>query len=158
MQQRCENPPTGIQLVVTNKVGMVAFQSVKNESFVGLRDLKITEATPIGKIKLSNSGLHAKAWKLGVHFNINALIWLDANDELVSRDVLEDTTGDVLELDSNFGLLLVQGWYSCQQNPKWGETPGFGPQAPNLYINESTFSSLQNERHTVPPFILNIDR
>jgi hypothetical protein len=34
---------------------------------------------------------------------------LDTDDELVTGNVLEDAGGDILELDADFGLLLVQG-------------------------------------------------
>lgn len=110
MQQRGKNSPTGIQLVITNKVGMVTLQSIQDQSLIRLGDLEITEATPIGKIKLSHGRLHTKTRKLGVHLDVDTLVGLDADDKLITRNVLENSAGNILELNSNFRLLFIQSF------------------------------------------------
>ena len=89
---------------------MVALQCIEDECLVRLWDFEITETASIGKIKFSDRGLHTESRQLGVHLNIDTLVGLDANNKLIAGDVLEDTAGDVLELDSYFGLLLVQSY------------------------------------------------
>lgn len=108
MQQRSENPPAGIQLVVTNKVRVVSLERVKDERFVGLGDLQVREAAAVGEVKLGDNSLHAQAGELRVHLNVNTLVGLHTNDKLVAWNVLENARGDILELDANLGLLLVK--------------------------------------------------
>ena len=88
---------------------MVTLEGVQDEGFVGLGDLEVGEAAAVGQVKLSDHGLHAETWELRVHLDVDALIWLNADDQLVTWDVLEDTRSDVLELNADFGLLLVEG-------------------------------------------------
>jgi hypothetical protein len=110
MEERGEDSPAGIQLVITNEVGVVTLQSIQNQGLVSLGDLEIGETTAVGKVKLRNDCLHRETGKLGVHLDVDRLVRLYSDDELVSGNVLEDAGGDVLELDSDFGLLFVQGW------------------------------------------------
>ena len=109
MEQRCEDSPAGIQLIVTDKVRMIALQAVKNERLVGLRDLEVGEASSVGQVKLSDDSLHAQAGKLGVHFDVDTFVGLNAHDQLVAGDVLENARCNILELHADLGLLLVQG-------------------------------------------------
>jgi hypothetical protein len=105
-----EYPPTGIEFIVTDKVGMITLESIENERLVCFRDFKVGEASAVGKIELSNNGLHGQTRKFRVHFDVDGLIRLDSNNKLVPRDFLENPRGNVLELNANFGLLLIQGW------------------------------------------------
>ena len=127
VQERCEDPPASIEFVVTDEVGVVALQCVENERFVCLGDLQVGESPSVGKVKFCDNSLHAETGQLGVHLNVNTLVGLHSDDKLVSWNVLEDTRGDILELDANLGLLLVQG-----------------------------LSGLQDERHTVPSLVLDV--
>ena len=127
MEQRGEDAPAGIKLVVTNKVGVVALERVKNERLVGLGDLQVGEPPSVGEIQLGDNRLHAETRQLGVHLNVHTLVGLDSNHELVSRNVLEDTRGNILELDADLCLLLVEG-----------------------------LSGLEDERYAVPPFVLDV--
>jgi len=110
VQQRSENPPTCIQLIVADKIRVVTLQSIEDKCLVCLWDFEITETASISEIKLSDRSLHTESRQLRVHLNIDTLVGLDANNKLIAGDVFEDTAGDVLELDSYFGLLLVQSY------------------------------------------------
>ena len=44
-----------------------------------------------------------------VELQINSLRRLDADNELITRNVFEDALGDVLELDADLNLRLVEG-------------------------------------------------
>ena len=129
---------------------MVALQSIEDERLVCLWDFEITETASIGKIKLSDRSLHTESRQLRVHLNIDTLVGLDANNELIAGDVLEDTAGDVLELDSYFGLLLVQSYLKGVY--QWGFV---NSTLQGVLIN--TFTSLQDEWNTVPSLVLDID-
>lgn len=109
VEQRSEDSPAGIQLVITDKVGMITLQAVENERLVRLGDLEVGEASPVGEVELGDDGLHAQAGELRVHLDIDTLVGLNAHDELVARNVLENARCNVLELHADFSLLLVQG-------------------------------------------------
>lgn len=109
VQEGREYPPRSIELVVTHKVRVVALQCVEDESLVGLGDLEVAEATAVGEVELGDGRLHAQAGELGVHLDVDGFVGLDADDELVAGNVFEYAGGDVLELDADFGLLLVEG-------------------------------------------------
>lgn len=89
---------------------MVALQGIQDQSFIRLRDLEITEPTPVGKIELSHGRLHAKTWKFGVHLDVDTLVGLDADNKLITRNVLENSAGNILELNSNLRLLFIQSF------------------------------------------------
>lgn len=128
MQKRSEDSPRGIQFIITDKVGVVALQSIKDESLVRLWDLQVAETSSVCEVELSDGSLHAQSWQLAVHLDVYTLVWLDTDDELVSWDILEDSAGDVLELNADLGLLLVQ-----------------------------SLTSLENEGNTIPAFVLDVD-
>lgn len=106
---------------------MVALEAVEDERLVGLGNLQVGESSAVREVKLGDDGLHAEAGQLGVHLDIDTLIWLDAHDQLVARNVLEDARGDILELDSDLRLLLVK-----------------------------RLSCLHDEGHTIPPLVLDV--
>jgi hypothetical protein len=109
VQERSENSPAGIEFVVTNKVGMVALESIEDKRFVGLGDLQVGEAAAVGKIELGDDSLHRKTRKLGVHLDVNRLVGLHSDNKLVTGNVLKDSRSDILELNTDFSLLLVEG-------------------------------------------------
>ena len=125
VEERGEDPPAGIKLVVTNEVGVVALEAVEDEGLVGLGDLEVREPPAVGEIQLGNHGLHAKTRKLRVHLHVDTLVGLDADDELISGNILKNTRSDILELHANLGLLLVE-----------------------------RLAGLHDERNTVPPLVL----
>lgn len=110
VQERSEDAPRGIQLVVAHKVGVVALEGVQDQGLIGLGDLEVREAAAVGQVQLGNHRLHGQTGQLGVHLDINRLVGLNTNDQLVAGDILEDTRGHILELDADLSLLLVEGW------------------------------------------------
>ena len=110
VQERREDAPGGVQLVVTHKVGVVALEGVQDQGLVGLGDLEVGEAAAVSQVQLGHHRLHGQTRQLGVHLDVDGLVGLDTDNQLVAGNVLEDTRGNVLELDADFGLLLVEGW------------------------------------------------
>lgn len=110
VQERREDAPGGVQLVVTYKVGVVALEGVQDQGLVGLGDLEVGEAAAVSQVQLGHHRLHGQTRQLGVHLDVDGLVGLDTDNQLVAGNVLEDTRGHVLELDADFGLLLVEGW------------------------------------------------
>lgn len=146
MQEWREYSPAGIQLVVTDKVGVVALQGVQNQRLVRFGDLEVREATAVGQIEFRDNCLHRQTGKFGVHLDIDGLVGLHSNDELVSGNVLENARRDVLELDANLRLLLVKGWMQLVSRPGQAKTA----------LRILTFSSLQNPGNTIPSLVLDI--
>lgn len=109
MEEGSEHAPAGIQLVVTDEVGMITLEGVQDQGLVGLGNLEVGEAAAVGQVQLGNHRLHGQTGELRVHLNVDGLVGLDTDDKLVTGNVLEDAGGDILELDADFGLLLVQG-------------------------------------------------
>lgn len=109
MQERSEHSPAGVEFIITDEVRVVTLESIQDERLVGLGDLQIGEATAVGEIKLGDHGLHGQTRQLRVHLDVNRFVGLDTDDQLVAGDVLEDSGGHILELNTNLGLLLVQG-------------------------------------------------
>lgn len=110
MQERGEHAPAGIQLIVTNKVRVVTLEGVQDQGLVGLRNLEVREAAAVGQVQLGHYCLHGQTGQLGVHLNVDGLVGLDTDDKLVTRNILEDTGSDILELDADLSLLLVKGY------------------------------------------------
>ncbi len=106
---------------------MVALQAVQDERLVRLRNLQVGKPSAVGEVELGDDRLHAEAWQLRVHLDIDALVGMDAHHELVTRDVLKDARRHILELDSDLRLLLVQG-----------------------------LAGLHDERDPVPPLVLDV--
>ena len=124
---------------------MIAFHGVQNQALVCFWDFQVGESSSIGEIQLSNHGLHAQTRELGVHLDVDRFVRLNANDELVARDVLKDARGHVFELDTDFGLLLIE---SCAGLSDIILHSIYGP--------EHTFTSLQNKGNAVPSLILDV--
>jgi hypothetical protein len=108
VQDGREDLPRDIELVVTDKVRVVAFESIKNEGFVGLGDSGVGETFGIGEVELDGNCACGETGELGVHLHVNGLRRLDSQNELVSGDVVEDASCRVLELNSNLDLGLVE--------------------------------------------------
>lgn len=88
---------------------MISLQGVQDECFIRLRDLKVAESTAVGEVQLGDSRLHAQAGELRVHLDVYALIGLHTNNKFITRDILEDTACNILELYANLSLLLIEG-------------------------------------------------
>ena len=108
VQKGRKDAPASVKLVVTHKVGVVALEAVEDQRLVRFRNLEVRESSSVGEVELRDNGLHAEAWQLGVHLDVDTLIGLDAHNKLVPRNVLEDTGCDILELNPYLGFLLVE--------------------------------------------------
>ena len=108
VQQRREDLPGNIELVVPDKVGVVALERIEDESLVRLRDLGIGESLLVRQVQLDGDRARRKAGQLGIHLHVDGLGWLDSEHELVPRDVVEDALRGVLELDADLDLALVE--------------------------------------------------
>lgn len=71
VEERGENPPTRVKFVVTYKVGVVAFQRVENQRFIGFWNLQIGETSAVSEVELRDHGLHAQSRQLRVHLDVN---------------------------------------------------------------------------------------
>jgi hypothetical protein len=110
VQERGEDAPGGVQLIITNEVGVVTLEGIQDQGLIGLRDLEVREAAAVGQVQLGHYRLHGQTRQLRVHLDVDGLVRLDTDDQLVAGNILEDTRSHVLELDANLGLLLVEGW------------------------------------------------
>lgn len=143
MEERAEDPPAGVELVVADEVRVIPLQGVEDQRFVGFRDFDVGETTSVGQVQFRGDCLHAQTGQLRVHLDVDGLVWLDADDELVPRDVLKYARRDVPELDSDLRFLLIQGCSGeCQQM-----VIGLRPRL-------RTFACLQYEGDAVPSFVL----
>ena len=88
---------------------MVTLERVEDERLVRLGDLIIGEPSLVRQVHFGGERACVEAGCLGIHLQVHGLGGLDAEDELVARDVFEDTLTDVLELDPHFHLGFVQG-------------------------------------------------
>ncbi len=94
---------------MAHKVGVVSAERVEDKCLVRLWDFCLKEAPFICQIHLRRDGARVQARRLGVQLQVDRLVWLDADDELIARDILEDALCDFLELDADLHLALVEG-------------------------------------------------
>lgn len=90
VQERSEDAPAGIQLIVTNEIGVVALEGIQDQRLVGLGDLEVGEAATVGQVQLGHYCLHGKTGQLGVHLDIDGFVGLHADDQFVTGNILED--------------------------------------------------------------------
>ncbi len=76
--------PCDVQLVVTNKVGMVTAEGVEDERLVRLGDVCVGEAALVGEVHLRGEGACAETGLFGVKLEVDGLGGLDTQHELVS--------------------------------------------------------------------------
>ena len=89
---------------------MVALDRVEDQALVRLRDIRLREPALVREVHLRRDCTRVQAGCLRVELEVDCLGGLDTDDELVARDVLEDTLRDVLELNADLNLGLVQRW------------------------------------------------
>lgn len=99
---------------MAHKVGVIALERVEDERLVSLGDLVVHESPLVRQVHLDRQSARVQTGRLGVQLQVHGFGGLDANDELVARDVLEDTRSDVLELNPHFHLGVVQGFKSAK--------------------------------------------
>lgn len=81
-----EDAPGFRELVVADKVGLVAAENVEQERLVGVRDAEVAIARGVAEIEVAEHGTHAMAGTLDHEFEIDGLVWLDAQDEFVAGE------------------------------------------------------------------------
>lgn len=91
---------------------MVTLERIEDKSLVRLWDFSIGESFLVGQVELDGDGSGSETWQFGVHLHVDGFGWLDSEDKLVSRDVVEDAWRGVLELDTDLDLAVVKGWQS----------------------------------------------
>ena len=87
---------------------MIALHGIQNQAFISFWDLQVGKAPSVGEIELCDYRLHAQAGELGVHLDVYGFVGLNADDQFVAGNVLEDARRHILELDADFGLLFVE--------------------------------------------------
>ena len=58
VKERGEDPPTGVEFVVSDKVRVVALHRVEDQTLISFGNLEIGEAASVGEIELCDNGLH----------------------------------------------------------------------------------------------------
>lgn len=106
---RAAHLPSDVELVLADKVGVVTLERIEDERLVRLWDLGLGEPPLIRQVHFDRHRAHVQARHLCVHLQVDRLGGLNAEDKLVARDIVEDTLGDVFELDPHFHLGFVQG-------------------------------------------------
>lgn len=144
MEERSKDPPTCVKFVVTYKVGVIAFQRIQDERFVCFRDLEIGEAATIGEVELCHNGLHTQTRQFRVHLDIHRFVRLYPDNEFIPWDILEYAGRDVLELYSDFRLLLVE----CYET---SVVLFCGP----CWVSHA-FTSFKYEGYAIPPLVLDV--
>ena len=99
--------PRDIQLVITDKVRMVTLESIENQALIRFRDLRIRKPPLIGQVHLSWDRTGVQSRCLRVQLEVNGFRRLNTHNEFISGNILEDTLGDILELNTDLDLGLV---------------------------------------------------
>lgn len=102
--------PRNIQLVISDKVGVITLQRIKDERLVRFGDLRVRKPPLICEVHLRRHGPRLQPWKLGVHLQVDGFGGLDTDHKLVTGNIFEDTLRDVFELDANLDFRLVQSY------------------------------------------------
>ena len=156
-EERGTHLPSMIELVVAHKVGVVALERVEEERLVRLGDLVVREPPLVRQVHLGRQRAHVQAGRLGVQLEVHGLGGLDAQDELVARDVLEDALRDVLELDAHFHFGLVQGLVK-KKKAKQSTCQVGRDENEGSWFCFFTFSGFEDEGHAFPTGILDPQR
>ena len=143
---------------------MVTAKRVEDESLIRLGDLGVSEPALVREVHLRRDRARVQPGRLRVQLEVDRLRGLDADHELVARDVLEDALRDVLELDAHFDLGLVQGCVRTRARGqasqsvcvRVGGSRGSRPGEDRLRI--PTFAGLEDEGHALPPRVVDPER
>lgn len=141
--------PSNIELVIAHKVRVVALEGVEDKALVRLRDELIGETPFVREVHLDRHRVRIEAGRLRVELEVDGLAGLDADDELVTRDILENALRHVLVLYPDFYLCLVESYHGYVS---------FSALASTAVSLEHTFASFQDEWHTLPPRVVDPER
>jgi hypothetical protein len=95
---------------MTNKAGSVSLESIKDQCLIGFGDLCIRRASHVGQVHLGRHYPSGKTGSLDVKPEVHSFERLDTNDKFISEDILENTLGNILELDTNFDIGLIESY------------------------------------------------
>ena len=87
---------------------MVTLERVKDKRLVRLGDMYVREPPFVREVHLGRDRTRVETGRLRVELQVHGFGRLDTEDELVTRDVLEDALCNVLELDPDLDLGFVQ--------------------------------------------------
>ena len=104
---KCTDLPSDIQLVVTDKVRMITLESIENQTLIRFRDLRIRKPPLVGQVHLSWDRTGVQSRCLRVQLEVNGFRRLNTHNEFISGNILEDTLGDILELNTDLDLGLI---------------------------------------------------
>ncbi len=76
--------PCDVELIVTDKVRVVALERVKDERLVCLGDRGIREPTLVRQVHLSRERTRVQARGFHVEFEVNGFLRLDTNDQFIA--------------------------------------------------------------------------
>ena len=107
-----------IKFIMAHEIRMISLQAVKNERFIRFRNLGLSESPLVCEIHLSRDGTSVETWSLGVQLEVDCFRGLNPDNELVTRNVLEDTLGYILVLYTDFNLGFIQRYDETVSGPE----------------------------------------
>ena len=114
VQNRCEELPRVIQLVISDEEPLVAIDCIENETLVRVRQLVLVLGL-VDEIEIRPVEAEPNARDLVVNAKINARVRLETNDELICRHIdvraevrLVEVARNVSELHADLRLALCQ--------------------------------------------------
>ena len=108
VQNRSEDLPCHVKLVITDEIRMIALECVEDERLVCLWDLRLGESLLIGHVELHRDGTCGEARQFRVHLHPDRFRRLDAEDKLIATDIVEDPLDGVFILNPDLDLAFVQ--------------------------------------------------
>jgi hypothetical protein len=122
---------------------MVAPERVQDEGLVRLGDLGVHKPPLVRQVHLDRHRARVQTGHLAVKLEVRGFRRLDADDELVAGDVLEDALRDVLELDTDLDFGFVQSLWNMSMKA-----------AKTVQERNVTFACLEDEGDTLPSWVV----
>ena len=92
-------------------MALISAEYVEDQSLVCVGKTNVSVPISVRQIQLALQGFKGHSWLLRHGLDVHCLVWLKPNDELVTTALpTKDVPGNVTELDTNFGLSLVQSY------------------------------------------------
>lgn len=89
MQDRCKDLPGHIELIIPDKVTVIAFERVEYERLVSLGNPGILESPLISQVEFSGDSTGSESGEFRVHLEPYSFVGLNTHDKLVSGDTGE---------------------------------------------------------------------
>ena len=87
---------------------MITLQRVENQTVVRLGNLGLCEPLLVRQVHLRGDSSGVQSRRLSVEFQVYRFRGLDTDDEFVPGDILEDTLGNIFELNSDLYLGFIE--------------------------------------------------